>query len=412
MSGVVITGAGVVTPLAQTPSELHEALCAETCGGVPHVTTFATAGLPCDLGGVIDPALLRRELAGRSVAAIDKTGQLAIVAAQRALASSGVSAARPDDLGLVLGTMFSSAHTIGEFDRRAQKAGPEFASPLDFANTVLNAAAAQTAIRLSLRGVNATIAAGHTSGLQALAYASDLVSAGRAPALLAGGVEELCLESYLAYCRAGLMCGTNGRPGHVPVPFDDARTGLVLGEAAAFVLLEPASAAAQRGARVYAHIAGFAAVSDPDAGQRGFCGRQVIANGIRRALCRAAALPDDIDAISAAANGSYVADKEEAAALFDVFGGRAAPPPVTAIKSVLGEMLGASGPVQVIAMIEAMRDGRLPGIRGLRDAGDCAAAGDLSAAARPVRIRTALVTSISPDGGCCALVLRASEEGR
>jgi 3-oxoacyl-[acyl-carrier-protein] synthase II len=376
--------------------------------GLGRVGTFSTEGLACDVGACVDPAQLRAALAGRA-AAIDKTGQLAIVAAQRALASAGFGAI-PADLGLVLGTMFATAHTISEFDRRAQTAGPELASPLDFANTVLNAAAGQTAIRLSLRGVNATIAGGHTSGLQALAYASDLVGRGRGSALLAGGVEEVCFESYLGFCRAGLMCGSNGRPGHVPVPFDTARTGLALGEGAAVLVMETARAAAARGAQVLASVAGHAPLTDPDALTRGYCAREVIADAITLALHRAGLGPDAVDAISAGANGSYAQDAEEGAALAQVFGGRETPPAITAIKSVLGETLGASGPLQVIAMAEAMRDGWLPGIRGLRDAGGCHLPGALSAAARRLRIRHAIVVSASPDGPCCTVVLRAGVE--
>ena len=408
MTPVVITGAGVVTAIAHSAAELHDVLC-DSGGYRPGpVTTFSTAGLACGLGGVVEPEVLERALAGRPLAAIDKTGQLAIVAGQRALAASGLDKVPPAELGLVLGTMFSSAHTIGEFDRRAQTAGPEFASPLDFANTVLNAAAGQAAIRLALRGVNLTIGGGQTAGLQALGFAADLVASGRAPALLAGGVEQLFLESYIGHCRAGLACGTNGRPGHVPVPFDVYRTGLCLGEGAGLVMLETMPAAVGRGATIHAEVAAYSMLTDPDALENGYCGRQVIADAIRLALCRAGASPADLDAVSAAANGSWRGDQEEAEALGDVFAD-VGMPPVTAIKSVLGEMLGASGPVQVIAMIEAMRSARLPGIRGLSDTANATRMPNVSAVARDMRIRTALVTAISAEGSCCALVLRAHE---
>jgi 3-oxoacyl-[acyl-carrier-protein] synthase II len=407
MTRVVITGAGVVTPVADSPASLHAALCsgADAMRSLP---SFA-AGLACDMGAVVDGQALRREIAGRPVAGIERTGLLTIVAAQRALASSGLAVGTPF-LGLVLGTMFSSAHTIGEFDRRAQTTGPEFASPLDFANTVLNAAAGQTAIRLSLTGLNTTIAGGHASGLHAIAYASDLIAAGRADVLLAGGVEEVGVESFVGFCRAGMMCGSNGRPGHVPVPFDDARTGFALGEGAALATLETAAAASARGATVRATIAGWASAIDPDALERGFCGRETIADLILSALARAGLDATCIDAVSASANGSFAGDEQEALALADVFGACPVPPAITAIKSVLGETLGASGPLQVIAMVEAMRDGRLPGIRGLCSAESCRHAGELVAASRPVRIRTAVVTAISPEGCCSALVLAAPQE--
>jgi 3-oxoacyl-[acyl-carrier-protein] synthase II len=403
---VVITGASVVTPFADDPRALHDVLCAGGCGP-GHVTTFTTAGLPCDLGGVIDPAVLRHAVSDRPSPTIDKIGLLAVLGSRRALAAAAFADGPPADLGVVLGTMFSGAHTIGEFDRRAQTAGPGLASPLDFANTVLNAAAGQAAIRLSLRGLNTTISGGHTSGLQAVGYGSELVGSGRAPALLAGGAEELAVESYLGFCRAGLMCGTNGRPGHVPVPFDARRTGCALGEGAGFVLMESASAAAERGARVRGEIAAFWSETDPDAFTRGFCGSATIASSIRAALDRAGVRPQEIDAVSAAANGSYTGDSEESDALGDVFGARVPPPAVTAIKSVLGETLGASGPLQVIAMCEAMNDSRLPGIRGFRDSGGSRISAALSSTVRALPIRTALVLATSPEGSCCALVLRA-----
>jgi len=140
---------------------------------------------------------------------------------------------------------------------------------------------------------------------------------------------------------------------------------------------------------------------------RGVCGSATIAGTIRAALDRAGVRPEEIDAVSAAANGSYPGDNEESDALADVFGARVPPPAVTAIKSVLGETLGASGPLQVIAMCEAMNDGRLPGIRGYRDSGGCRIAAAFSSVPRALPIRTALVLATSPEGSCCALVLRA-----
>src|SRR5207245_2109785 len=101
---------------------------------------------------------------------------LSAVAAELALADSGWSVARrrEHELGVILGTMFGSVRTIGEFDRRAQQSGPEYASPLDFSNTVLNAAAGQIAIWHNLRGVNSTIATGAASGLHAIGYGAQL----------------------------------------------------------------------------------------------------------------------------------------------------------------------------------------------------------------------------------------------
>src|SRR5205085_7794233 len=150
---------------------------------------------------------------------LDRTSRLVASAAQLALNDSGWSEAlrNQHEVGLVLGTMFCSVRTISEFDRRAVEAGPAYASPLDFSNTVINAAAGQTAILHDLRGVNTTVSTGVTSGLQAIAYAADLIRGGRARALLAGGADELCFESFYGFERAGLLCRSNGHQGHYPI---------------------------------------------------------------------------------------------------------------------------------------------------------------------------------------------------
>jgi hypothetical protein len=122
-----------------------------------------------------------------------------VAAAALALAASGwtPAACAAEPVGLVAGTMFAGMHTIAEFDRRALEAGPQYVMPLDFANTVFNAAAGQTAIRHRLTGPNATLGGGPVAGLQALGYAADLVRSGQAGAILAGGVDELSPEAIL-----------------------------------------------------------------------------------------------------------------------------------------------------------------------------------------------------------------------
>src|SRR6185295_14453954 len=148
--------------------------------------------------------------------------RLLLVAAGQALERSGLNgqdpaAAAEREVGLVVGTNFCSVRTIAEFDRRGQQLGPSYASPIDFANSVINAAAGQAAIWYGLRGVNSTVSAGEASGLMAISQGADLIAGGRAEALLAGGVEELCFEAMLGFERAGRLASSNGRPA-APVP--------------------------------------------------------------------------------------------------------------------------------------------------------------------------------------------------
>src|SRR5258707_553617 len=183
---VVITGMGVVSSLGDSPRALHASLC-DGRSGIRPVELFRTAELGCPLGGEIPAFDATKYLGRRNLRPLDRTSRLVASAAQLALEDSGWTAEmrNAEELGLVLGTMFCSVHTISEFDRRALEAGPAYASPMDFSNSVINAAAGQTAIVHNLRGVNTTISTGVTSGIAAIAYATDLIRSGRTRALVA-----------------------------------------------------------------------------------------------------------------------------------------------------------------------------------------------------------------------------------
>jgi 3-oxoacyl-[acyl-carrier-protein] synthase II len=390
--GVVITGAGVVTPLGDTPGRLHAALLADVPAAPPGgrwgfaVTAFSPAAY---LGDV-------------NLRPLDRTSALLTCAARLALDDGGWSAARrgAEEVGLVVGTLFCSAHTIAAFDRRALEEGPAYASPMDFANTVINAAAGQAAIRHNLRGVNSTVATGATSGLRALAHAADLIRSGRARAVLAGGVEELCFESHLAFERAGLL---GAAP---PLPFDARRGGFTLGEGAALLMLEDAEAAAARGACARAEVLGHGSAYDCSRGQDEARAVAAATRAGRLALRDAGVTPADVDAVSASANGSVRGDRHEARALAQTFAGRRDDLAVTAVKGRLGEALGAGGALQAVALVESLRTGVLPGVPGLEEPEEPFLAGKTTAAGRDLDPRTGLVSSVGFDGDCCALVLR------
>jgi 3-oxoacyl-[acyl-carrier-protein] synthase II len=482
---VVITGAGLVSPLGDSPAALHQALVAGTSGRKP-VELFDTTGIGCTEGGEIRPFEPQGYVGDRNLRPLDRTSRLLVVAAQLALADSGWAAvlrggaggaggrppaggtgspagpgtgagavaagagagtpgggteaaaaggpAEPSapgaplaeqvEVGLVVGTTFCSVRTIAEFDRRAIRLGPTHASPLDFANSVINAAAGQAAIWHGLRGVNSTLAGGEASGLLAIAQAAEMIRAGRADAVLAGGAEELCFESFFGYHRAGRLCGSRrgaagaatggegaGGPAAVaerPVPFDARRNGFSLAEGAALLVLEEAGTAAGRGATVHAEVLGWGAAFAAQEGEAGMAA--AVARAVRLALADAGAAPAAIGFLSASASGSIEVDRAEALGVAAALNGRAAALPVTAIKAMLGEGLGVSAAWQAIDAVETLGDGMLPGIAGLETLelglplpGAEAATRQLPLLAR----RLALVTAVGADGHCAALVVGA-----
>ena len=401
-SGVVITGMGAICALGDRPDTIHDALCDGRRGfGVPSL--FPAEVAPGHVVAEVRELSPQAYLGGRHTGQLDRTGRLAAVAVQLTLAHCGLSGDLQDThpLGLILGTMFCSVRTIGEFDRRAQRDGPEYASPMDFSNTVLNAAAGQVALWHDLRAVHSTISTGAASGLQAIGYAAGLIRMGRATALIAGGVDEVCFESFYGFRRARLLAAPIGGEPGCGVPFGADRTGLVLGEGAAFLALEAEDSAVARGARVLGRVEGFGSTFDP--GPPANCQREsrALASAIERALAESRVAPSAIGAVAASASGSPVQDAREASTIEAAIGTTT---PVTAIKSMVGETLGASGPLQLMTVIESMRRGRLPGIAGL-DHVDASVKLSVAPVARSLCATRALVTSMASEGNCCALVI-------
>jgi 3-oxoacyl-[acyl-carrier-protein] synthase II len=408
MRRVVVTGAGALSPLADSPAGLHTALC-EQKSALKSIELFPLNGLNGFDGikqaGEIRPFEPKDYLGDRNIRPVDRTARLLLVAAQQALESAGWTPERraEHEVGLVLGTTFCSVRTIAEFDRRALQLGPSYASPLDFANSVINAAAGQAAIWHNLRGVNSTVAAGEASGLLALAYAADLIRSGRADAVLAGGAEELCYESFLGFQRAGRLAASR------PIPFDARRDGFALAEGAALLLLEDAESAERRGARILAEIRGHGEAFDVTAGEEDSAS-DAVARAVRLALEDAGVEPEDLDVLSLSANGGVRADHAEAQGVAAVLGTQGSARPVAAVKAMLGEAMGASGGFQAVSLLGMFEDGIVPGVLGLESTdGDFPLSG-VSAYTRTLdhHPRLGLLHAAAWDGQCCAVVVEGT----
>ncbi|MEO8277481.1 MAG: beta-ketoacyl synthase N-terminal-like domain-containing protein [Thermoanaerobaculia bacterium] len=412
-----ITGVGLVSALADEPLAFHRALRA----GARALQPVVEESLP-DLAGrphapLPDFAPERYLGADANLRPLDGAGRRLASAAALALDASGWSpsmrAAEP--VGLVVGTMFAGMRTIAEFDRRALEAGPQYVMPLDFANTVFNAAAGQAAIRYRLTGPNATLGGGPVAAVQALGYAAQLIRSGQVRAVLAGGVDELSREALVCMARAGLLSAaagaenSSGRPG-APVPFDTRRDGCALGEGAVLFMIEAIDDALERGAPILAEIVSSASAWAPP-GEAG-SGEDPVADALARvistALADAGLAPEQLDAWSSSASGAISGDVTEARGFVAALGAAASTIAVTAVKGALGEALGAAGALQTLVLLGAMRDGFLPGVAGL-EAGEPGLGIRLQAAEQAVDLKNGLVTAVGFEGAVEALVVRRWE---
>ncbi len=396
------TGTGIISSLAAGTEEFETALYAGRTGIGPK--TLFPESAPGGSAGEVRDFAPQRWLGSKGLRVLDRSARLLSVAAHMALESSRLAEQAPQEgdseLGLVCGTMFGSVHSITSFDWSGLIDGPNLVNPMEFPNTVINSPAGQAAIKHRLRGVNSTISAGLVSGLYAIHYAMEFLRLGRAKALLAGGVEELCEESYLSCSKAGIT-SARGKMS----PFAPDRDGTVLGEGSALWALETTEAAAQRGAKPLLEVCGFGSSHDAQSIDEFNVRAAGATEAIRQALGAAGIGPEAIGGVISSASGSRAGDAMELHALEAVFGKRLTEIPVSAPKAAFGESLGASGALLAITGGIAVRRKQVPPTAGFESAEHGLR---LSTEPQAFKGEYVLVDSFGCDGNNAALVLKAA----
>lgn len=404
---IAITGAGVLSPIGYGREAFWEALSYGAKGFRP-ITLFDTTPFRVRIAGELsdfDPIAI---LGKKGLRDLDRSTQLLCAAAKAALddARLPVTEEASHRMGVSVGTTFGSLHSISQFDRSGLIEGPRLVNPSHFPNTVINSPASQVSIRFKIRGFNTTLSTGFCAGLDAIMYGADFLRMERADVVLAGGVEELCEETFLLFHNLGHLSGMDGRE-PVSRPFDALRDGCILSEGAAVLVLEREEHARERGGEILAVVMGGGSAFDPAAD--GTFAQPAAGAGLRTAieaaLREAKLAPYDIDYLCACANATPGLDRMEARVIHEVFQDHAHAMPVSAIKSMIGETYSASGALAVVAAMGAIRDGFVPptanyGERDPQCGLDC-----VPNAARQQRIRHVLVTASDPYGQNAAVVI-------
>jgi len=234
--------------------------------------------------------------------------------------------------------------------------------------------------------------------MDALAYAADFIRLKRADVVFAGGVEELCEETFRYFEKMGYLSGTDGSQ---PLcrPFDAGRNGTVLSEGAAVLVLEDLEHALKRGADVIALVKGCGNAFSPDGSGIG------LATAMENALSDAGMSEEDIGYIAASANGTARLDAMEVRAIREVFKGRAGQIPVSAVKSMLGESYSASGALATAAAAGVLKRGFLPPTVNFREKDPELGIDCIPNEAREVQFDRALITASDPHGNNAAVLL-------
>ncbi len=427
---VVITGLGVVCPLGLSPDDLWSGLRGGASAVVP-LEAFPSAGLPlhhaaearCFTGDIADFGPLdgdRKKAIRKGLKVMCRESQMAVAAAQRALADSGAAGHHPPErFGCVFGSDYMltlpedftggiarCADAEGHFDfgRWADEGMPQL-TPLWLLKYLPNMPASHIAIYNDLRGPSNSLTVREASGHLAVGEAVVTIQRGIADVMVAGatGTRVHPMKTVHALQTEQVAWGDDD-PATWSRPFDLERRGMVLGEGAAVLILEELGHAVARSATIYGEVVGHAAGCAAGAGAIGRR-RAAIGDVMRRALARAGAGPDDVGHVHAFGAGTRVGDREEAHAIGDALGSSAARVPVVAAKSHFGHLGAGSGLVESIGSILALRHGELFPVLNYRTADpEC----PIHAARSGEPAGTLFVsTAVTPQGQAGALVIRS-----
>jgi len=404
---IVITGYGAVSPFGHGVAPLWDALVAGRSGvRALHRDGALWEQVPIRVGA--DAALDAEGALGRVRAnRLDRSQQLALVAADEAWADAGAPAVEGDRLAAVIGTGIGGVETLLDAHDVLGASGARRVSPRTVPMLMANGAAAQISIAFGARGGAYTTVSACASGAEAIATAARLIATGEADVVITGGTEAAVTPVTMAsFAQSQALAKPDGDdPTTLSRPFDADRRGFVLGEGAGIVVLERADHAAARGQRSHGTLAGWGITSDAHHITAPLTDGSEQERAMRAAIRMAGLTGADVDHVNAHATGTPVGDVGEAAAISRAVGTGAL---VTAPKSAIGHMFGAAGAVEGILTLRALETGIVPPTLNLDRLDPAVDLDVVSGTARTAPLRAALNNSFGFGGQNASLVFTAA----
>lgn len=359
---IVITGMGTVNPLGLNVKDTWGNLIAGMSGVAP-ITLFDSSPLQVHIAAEVKNFKPENFMDAKEARRRDRFEQFTVAAAREALAHSGLQITEENSgrIGVIISSAIGGLHSLQEAILTNHTEGPRRVSPFLIPMLMANGGAGMTAIEFGIKGPCFSVASACASGSDGIGTALMMLRTGMIDAALAGAAESTITSTGVAaFDRVGAMSRRNDDYSMTPQPFDKNRDGLVMGEGAAVLVLERESSAKARGAAIFAELAGYGATADAyhvtaphEYGQGG-------ASAIRMALSSAGANIEDVGYINAHGTGTLLNDQSETRAIKASFGDLAYKIPVSSTKSMTGHMMGATGALEAIFCVQAIREGILP----------------------------------------------------
>lgn len=372
---VAVTGLGVVSPLGNTAESTWRQLIAGQ-SGIDTIQQFDASHFPARIGAEVKQFSANRAVFGKQLRFATRFTEFALDAAYQAFMDAGITPNRHNAsrFGVVTGSGMMTAefdylHRFqrtcapdGHVDCEAlQQHAQSFYQLTDFGKTTSNSGLSLLIQQFGIKGYATAVHTACASGGQALGLAMQVIRRGEADYMLAGGYDSMINPLGLSsFCLLGALSTYNDTPQTASRPFDGTRNGFVLGEGAAFLILESWEKACARGARIYAELAGegntLSAYRITDSHPNGDGAKQAIEQALRDAGVAAT----DVDAINAHGTSTKMNDLSETNAIKAVFGSRATRIPVSATKSQTGHLIAAAGALEAVFSVLSIQHACVP----------------------------------------------------
>ncbi|PKP82637.1 MAG: beta-ketoacyl-[acyl-carrier-protein] synthase II [Alphaproteobacteria bacterium HGW-Alphaproteobacteria-18] len=420
---VVITGIGIVSPLANGREATWERLIAGK-SGAGKIDAFDASDMPCKIafqvpwasgrgGGAGDPHAFDPEkvLSPKERRRIDNFILYAIAAADESLEDAGWKPETEDEKersGVMIGSGIGGLESIYETAIILHEQGPRKVSPFFIPASLINLASGQVSIRHGLKGPNHSVVTACATGAHAIGDSARLIKYGDADVMLAGGAEAVIGRIGIAgFCAAKAMSTNfNDTPEKASRPYDKDRDGFVMGEGAAVLVLEEYEHAKKRGAKIYAEVVGYGLTGDAHHITAPAEGAEGGYRAMKMALKNAGIDPTEIDYVNAHGTSTPKGDEGEAGAVERAFGDHAKNLSMSSTKSAVGHLLGAAGAIEAAFCALAIRDQVMPPTLNLDNPSFETVLDLIPHKAKKGRVRAAMSNSFGFGGTNASLVLR------
>ena len=360
MRRVVVTGMGAITPVGNDIDTMWANMLAGV-NGVEKITSFDTSDLKVHLAGTVKNFEPEKYIEKRELRKLDIYCQYAIAAAQQAVDDSGILGnINEERFGVYIGAGIGGLHSFVNNVTALNEGGPRKVSPFFIPMMIGNIATGNVAIRFKAKGVSLSVMSACATGTHSIGEAFHAIKDGYADAIIAGGTEAVIAPLTIAGFQNMKALSTNEDPETASRPFDKNRDGFVMGEGAGMLVLEEYEHAKARGAKIYAEFAGYGNTCDahhvtaPDPEGAG------LARAIKIAMAEAGTTDDDQLYINAHGTSTHLNDLTETMAFKSALGEKAYDANIRSTKSMTGHMLGATGAIEAIVSVLALRDGMIP----------------------------------------------------